>query len=172
MDKKALTIKDMQHEQRGTGFGLLILCSVIWLYPYATLRIFWGHEAHLIAYLITASAFFVGVVNVLLLIYCVLMFIRSFRRPVVVVATRMESLGVKVSLWHRLLHPMGRRWYYETYVNFHGYGTVPSLSGVLEFTSVGDKFYLLLDGFDHIIAYYPCNEYEYEGELTPSKYEK
>ena len=70
-------------------------------------------------------------------------------------------------------------------IHFHGYGRrhVPNgmysgyddwFSGrtIWESTFAGDEFYLLLDRFERIVYFFPCNNFEYVGEITPNRYEK
>ena len=156
---------------RYNAAGALVFSLVSALGLFLWLYVFIEFKFHIIfTCFLVACAAFVGVIFTVLLTNGVALFIRSFRNPVVVIATRVSSGSKKISLWCRFMHqPRHDR---IIYIHFHGYGAHPSSRAMLECTSPGDKFYLVLDKSDHIIDYYPCNDYEYTGELTPSKYEK
>lgn len=171
VDKEILTPEKLQRVMRELAAVSFIFCLLLAPCLFLSLYIFVEFKFHIIfTFFLAACAATVGVIFAVLLTNGAALFIRSFRNPVVVIATRVSSGSKKISLWCRFMHqPRHDR---IIYIHFHGYGAHPSTSAMLESTSPGDKFYLLLDKFDHIVDYYPCNDYEYTGELTPSKYEK
>lgn len=171
MDKKVLTIKMLKKDLRGYAIGSFMISLILLLgfVPgcYYAARCF--PNSIVLGIIFAAPAVLFGALLADLLANGVKLIELSFRSPIVVVASRMSSGDNKITLWHRFMH---RRRMGMIYIHFHGYGSHPSWSTVLESTTVGDKFYLLLDRSGHIIEYYPCNDYEYEGELTPNKYER
>lgn len=170
VDKVILTPGKLQHDLRGYAAGSLILCLMPALCLLLSLYVFTNIKFHFIfTCFLVACVALVGVIFTILLTKGVAVFLMSFRQPIVVTATRVNSGSDKLSLWCRFMH-YSRTGYHLIY--FHGYGAHPSMPVMLESTSPGDRFYLLLDKSDHIIDYYPCNDYEYVGELTPSKFEK
>ncbi len=168
-NKEVLTTVYMQRILRGYGVGSFVICIPFALAFLISLFFVIGIELSFVTFFFATLMLFFGAVSVYLLVYCVSMFAASFHRPIVVIATRVNSGSEKTSMWCRFMH---RRRTGNVYIHFHGYGSHPSLPVMLESTSAGDKFYLLLDRPGHIISYYPYNDYEYEGEMTPNKYEK
>ena len=171
MDKKVLTIKMLKKDLRGYAIGSFVISLLLLpgFAPCCYFAVAWFLDSFVLGILFAAGSALFGVVLVVLLANGVKLIVLLFRCPVVVVASRVSSGDSKLTLWTKIMH---HRRTGIIYIHFHGYGSHPSLNVTLESTSVGDKFYLLLDGADHIIDYYPCNDYEYEGELSPNKYER
>ena len=105
----------------------------------------------------------------------------AFRKPIMVIATH---TGPPVGD-DGTYHIYGQKRWFRLY--FHGYGSFmlydymyydseynDMTDGQLwRSTCPGDKFYLLLwKESGGIMQAYPCNNFAYAGELTPSKYEK
>ena len=122
----------------------------------------------------------VGLLFLILLVASIGGLVVSFRPPIMVVATRVKPVGMKETF--RRGHRQGIG--YILY--FHGYGKIELPRYMYEYfemgtlsdeelwrcTFPGDKFYLLLNRSGHICYCFPCNNFEYVGELTPNKYEK
>ena len=121
-----------------------------------------------------------GLLFLILLVASIGALIVSFRPPIMVVATRVKPVGMKET-FHR-----GYRQGRGYILYFHGYGKIELPRYMYEYlemgtlsdeelwrcTFPGDKFYLLLNRSGHIIYCFPCNNFEYVGELTPNKYER
>lgn len=122
-----------------------------------------------------------GLLILVLLASSILSLVYSFRTPIVVVATRIATPVGEPDKFH--VH-RGGSWYM---LYFHGYGSFilddhmyydseysdTTDDQLWRSTFPEDKFYLLLwKRSGGIINAYPCNNFEYVGELTPNKYEK
>ena len=169
MGKKILTIKMLRNKLLEYAILPLLVCLIAYL-PAFLITLFFAVRS---AFFLFACVMYVcmisfGFLLVFYLTTCLPLLFMAFR-PIVVIATRTNTVGVKVTIWHRLMHPRRR---FDECIHFHGYGAFYTGPVDERSTSVGDKFYLLLDRSGHIIDYYPCNDYEYEGELTPNKYER
>lgn len=169
MGKKILTAKMLRYKLLEYAIWPLVICLTAYLPGFIITLFGIRSTVFLFACFMAVCMVCFAFMIVSYLVNCIPLLFLAFRRPIVVVATRTNTVGVKVSLWVRLMHSYD---YFRNYIHFHGYGTTPTILYGVEETSVGDKFYLLLDKFDHIIAYYPCSIFEYEGELTPNKYER
>ena len=169
MGKKILTIKMLRNKLLEYAICPLIICLFAYLPGFIITLFGIRSTVFFFACFMYVCMVLFGIMLVFYLINCLHLLVLAFRCPMVVIATRTNTVGLKVPLWVRLMHPDK---YCHYYIHFHGYGSHPSWPSVLESTTVGDKFYLLLDRSGHIIEYYPCNDYEYEGELTPNKYER
>ena len=112
------------------------------------------------------------------------MIILSFGTPIMTKATRVQPPVGKKETFNRPRFGFRYGWGYIMY--FHGHRRVYlpnymyedfdngplSDQQVWESTSPGDKFYLMKNHFGRVVYFFPCNDFEYVGELTPSKYEK
>ena len=169
MGKKILTTRMLQNKLREYAICPLIICLFAYLPGFIITLFGIRSTVFFFACFMYVCMVLFGIMLVFYLTNCLPLLVLSFCRPIVVIATRINIVGLKIPLWARLMHPHKRCY---NYIQFHGYGTLPSTLCETESTFIGDKFYLLLDKFGHVIAYYPCSVYEYEGELTPNKYEK
>lgn len=121
-----------------------------------------------------------GLVILLIALDAIDLIVMSFLRPRVVQASRIKPVGKKETFRR------GRRQGIGYILYFHGYGQIRLPNYLYEdfdmgtlsdeelwrCTFPGDKFYLLLSRSGHIIYCFPCNNFEYVGELMPNKYEK
>ena len=120
-----------------------------------------------------------GVIMAVMLMECICAFVMSFRTPIMVKAKRIRPVGKK-----EIYNLTGGRMTYALY--FDGYGKILLRQhmyedfemGTLmdrelwESTFPGDYFYLLFDPFRRIVYPFPCNNFEYVGELKHSRMEK
>lgn len=125
-----------------------------------------------------------GLCMLLMLADSVDMIVLSFGSPIVVKATRTTPPVGKKEIYTR--PKFGFRYGTGYIMYFYGHPRVyipnymyedfesGSLSDrqVWESTAPGDKFYLLKNHFGRVVYFFPCNDFEYVGELTPSKYER
>ena len=177
IEKEVLTTRSIQHFHRKGAIECLLLTPfvAVMLGLFLIFEIAVGLGG--IFWLLIAMF---GLLLFILLAGCISSIIASYWRPIMVVATRVKPVGGKETF--RRGHKQGIG--YILY--FHGYGKyeIPrymyedfdmgtlSDEELWRCTFPGDKFYLLLNRSGHIVYCYPCNNFEYVGELTPNKYEK
>lgn len=169
VDKEILTDKQLKSDVRFLMTGSFVL-SLIFAVGF-TIALFgviqFGNRVLVVVFI--AAVILFGTVLTVILKHGIELLVYLGRQPIVVVATRAVSGSKKLSLWSRMMS--GRRVSYRSLIYFHGYGVCESLR-YYESSWPGDKFYLLLDKHGNILKCYPCNDYIYEGELTPNPRER
>lgn len=176
-DKEVLTTWSIQRFYRSSAF-LNLFVSLLLLLPFGFMLIF--NFTIGLGGLYLAFEILYGLVILLIVLSAVDLIVMSFLRPRVVRASRIKPVGKKETFRR------GRRGQIGYILYFHGYGRYDLPAYLYEdfdmgtlsdeelwrCTFPGEKFYLLLSRSGHIIYCFPCNNFEYVGELTPNKYER
>lgn len=170
MGKRVLTIKMLREDLRYCTIGSfsIFLFLLIGIIPSCYLALTCIKNVFWLGIFYTVGVAFMCWFEITMLVNGMKLLAFLFRPPIVVVSTRVKSGSNKISLCTRLIHSRSQ---VDELIYFQGFGAVPALR-YHENTYPGDKFYLLLTGNNQILTCYPCNDFEYEGELSPNKYER
>lgn len=147
------------------GFGLSLWLTIL----------FAGHVLFPLWIVLTVGF---GIYTAVLLANGVAAIAMMYQPPVVVVSTRVKPVGEREMYMHGD-DDIGHILYFHGYGKRHvphgmyiGFDSWLSDYNVWQTSFDGDEFYLLLDPFNRIVYFFPCSNFEYMGELAPSKYKK